>query len=60
MRFIDPEHTYNAQHERSVRAAELHEIKVALQKNKDRKRAQRKASSQPEGRRYLRLFLRHT
>lgn len=49
MRFIDPEHTYNAQHERSLRAAELHEMKVALQKDKDRQRAERKANSQPAG-----------
>lgn len=60
MRFIDTEHTYNAEHERSLRAAELHEIKVALQNNKDRKRAERKAASQPARRRRLRLFVRHT
>lgn len=60
MRFIDPEHTYNALHERSVRAAEQHEIEVAVQRCKDRKRAERRATSQPAGPRYRRLFSRRT
>jgi hypothetical protein len=58
MRFVDPEHTRNDLHERSLRAAELHEMKVALQKNKDLTRADRKVSSRATGRRYLRPFVR--
>lgn len=60
MRFADPEHPFNAQHDRSLRAAELHELKVALQQNKDRQRAERKANSQPAGRHHLRLFVQRT
>lgn len=60
MRFVDPGHIYSPQQERSLRAAELHELKAALQKNKDRRRAERRAKSQPAGRHNLRLYVRRT
>lgn len=57
---FDPEHALNQAHERTLRAAEEYEFQRALREAEELRRAELKATREPRGRWYLRLFMRRT